>query len=166
MENRLFRTIHDTILLPAAEMLPAKLNTREARVMQLAIGAQESRFRTRIQQARGGGIGPARGYWQFERSGGVTGVLKHPASAAMAREVCAIRGVAPQPRAVWTWLGQDDLLGAAFARLLLYTDPRPLPALGNSGEAWDYYLENWKPGAPHPETWGRLYAQALEVVRA
>ncbi len=35
-----------------------------------------------------------------------------------------------------------------FARLLLWTDAKPLPAIGDEQGAWDYYLRNWRPGKP------------------
>ena len=58
----------------------------------------------------------------------------------------------------------DDILAAAAARLLLFTDPRRLPALGDDREAWNLYLRNWRPGKPHRTTWPSLYAQALAFV--
>lgn len=154
-----------TIVSPALAAFPGGLDTPQARVMLLAIGLQESRFIERVQRTNGG-VGPARGFWQFERGGGVRGVLNHPASRAMALEACAIAGVNPGERTVWSALASDDILAARFARLLLWTDARPLPALGRGGEAWDYYLRNWRPGKPHPHTWNGFYAQALAAVPA
>lgn len=123
-------------------LLPASMLTRKSRVMLLAIGLQESRFEHRQQVG-----GPARGFWQFERGGGVTGVLSHRSSAEFADEVCKARGVAPTPADVYAELAEDDLLACAFARLLLYTDPKPLPAVEDAEGAWQYYLRNWRPGA-------------------
>ena len=57
----------------------------------------------------------------------------------------------------------DDVLAAAFARLLLFTDPAKLPKLGDADGAWQLYLRTWRPGKPHPHTWPDLYAQALEA---
>lgn len=142
----------------AMTLLPAAMNTQRADVMLLAIGLQESRFTHRRQIN-----GPARGFWQFER-GGVQGVLNHPASRKAAEAVCRARGVAPLAADVHAALEHDDVLAAAFARLLLFTDVKPLPALGNSDAAWDYYMRNWRPGKPHPKTWDALYAKALDVV--
>ena len=53
---------------------------------------------------------------------------------------------------------------SAFARLLLWTDPAPLPALGAAVRAWAYYRRNWRPGKPHPETWPEMYQNALSFV--
>ncbi|KNE25254.1 hypothetical protein [Achromobacter spanius] len=144
---------------PALALLPAKMDTPTARVMLLAIGLQESRFLHRRQIK-----GPAVGFWQFERGGGVRGVLAHPSSWADARSVCAVRDVEPTATDVYNSLPHDDILAAAFARLLLWTDPMRLPAIGDGAAAWALYLRTWRPGKPHPETWPALYAQALAAL--
>jgi hypothetical protein len=143
------------------EVLPGKFDSPEATVLLLAIGLQESRFQHREQIG-----GPARSFWQFERGGGVTGVLTHPYTARYAQAACVLRGVAPTREAVYARMLDDDLLGCAFARLLLYSDPHPLPALGHASAAWAYYVENWRPGKPHPDSWGGLYSEAIAAVRA
>lgn len=152
-------TVVETAILPALALLPAKMDTPAARVMLLAIGLQESRFVHRRQIG-----GPARGFWQFEQGGGVRGVLTHPASAALARQVCEVRGVAPTTAAVYAQLENDDVLGAAFARLLLWTDPKSLPAIGDADAAWALYLRTWRPGKPHAQTWPALHGQAVAEV--
>lgn len=143
------------IIEPTMALL--RLDSPEARVMLLAIGLQESRFEHRVQIG-----GPARGFWQFEHFGGVVGVLSHPASKKRARDVCAARCVEPVSHKVYRLLAEDDILACAFARLLLWTDPHPLPKKGDVRGAWDYYLRNWRPGRPHRKTWDALYARALE----
>lgn len=147
-------------ITPALALLPARMSSPEAEVMLLAIGLQESRLTHRRQIG-----GPARGLWQFERGGGVAGVLRHAASREHALSVCDARRVAPVPEQVYQRLEHDDVLAAAFARLLLYTDPARLPALGEVGASWDLYLRAWRPGKPHRHTWDALYAQALEAVQ-
>jgi hypothetical protein len=154
----LLETVQRTILDPMFEQLLPDFDSPAARVMLLAIGLQESRFATRKQYG-----GPARGYWQFER-GGAAGVLGHRTTQYNAGQVCKLRSVAPDAGSVTRKLEFDDLLAAAFARLLLFTDPRPLPKLGRGGEAWAYYLNLWRPGKPIQRTWNGLYAQALQTV--
>jgi hypothetical protein len=66
--------------------------------------------------------------------------------------------------AVYAALEHDDVLAAAFARLLLWTDPEPLPAVGEVQRAWALYLRTWRPGKPHRQTWDALYAQTMEEV--
>lgn len=152
---------------PAFRELPARMASDEARVMLLAIGLQESRFRHRVQMSLRPGMppGPARGFWQFERGGGVRGVLTHPASRDEARQSLAHRNIPADDRVVWEGLATDDVLAAIFARLLLFTDARPLPAIGQEAAAWAYYIRNWRPGKPHPQTWRALYDSAVDTVR-
>lgn len=151
--------IREQAIAPALALLPARMNSLEAELALLAIGLQESRLIHRRQIG-----GPARGLWQFERGGGVRGVLEHEASAGYAIAVCDARGVEPIAGRVYDALEDDDVLAAAFARLLLWTDPRPLPAVGHCAEAWAYYLRTWRPGKPHRRTWDALYATALEAI--
>ena len=148
----------------ALRLLPPAMDSKEARVMLYAIGLQESRFTHRAQVIDGGGKGPARGYWQFERGGGVRGVLRHPASKFWMHSVCNARNVPAQETSVWLAMETDDVLAAAAARLLLFTDPSKLPAIGEQSEALRYYLRNWRPGTPHPRTWPECYETALKAV--
>ncbi|GAB3484470.1 hypothetical protein [Azotobacter salinestris] len=153
--------IRAAAIAPALALLPARMTSPAAEVMLLAIGLQESALRHRRQVG-----GPARGLWQFEQGGGVRGVLQHPLSRPRALSICEARGIAPVPSAVYAALEHDDILAAAFARLLLWTDPAPLPAVGEVGKAWDLYLRTWRPGKPHRHSWDRLYAQAMDEVLA
>jgi hypothetical protein len=156
-----------TAIAPAFALLPARYNTPEALTLLLAIGLQESRFEHRRQL----GGGPARGFWQFELGsrasrGGVWGVYLHQATSGQLRLLCLARKCAFVPLAIYLALEHDDVLAAGVARLLLFTDPRPLPALGDAPGAWEYYLRTWRPGKPHRRTWKRLYEQALVAALA
>lgn len=144
---------------PALEQLPKRMTSDPARVMLLAIGLQESKLTYRYQHASG----PARGLWQFERVG-VIGVLSFRTTNEHARSLCKLHDVRPVSYAVHEALAGNDVLAAGFARLLLWTDPRALPAAADA--AWDYYLRNWRPGKPHPQTWLANYEQAVGVVRS
>ena len=148
------------IIGPAAALLPS-MDSPKARMMLLAIGLQESRFEHRRQIG-----GPARGFWQFESGGGVRGVLTHKASAYDAAKICHARGVGSSTKEVYERLENDDIMACCFARLLLLTDPRSLPMIGDVDGAWDYYERNWRPGKPHPETWPALYEQAHNMLTA
>ena len=149
------------VIMPALLLLPRPLSTGEAAVMLLAIGGQESGFRTREQVG-----GPAHGLWQFEKGGGVRGVLKHRNSAAYARTLCEQFEVPATEAAVYWTLTEHDELAAGLARLLLWTDPLPLPAIGDEQGAWDYYERNWRPGRPRRDHWGEHYAAAVKAVTA
>lgn len=148
---------------PALALLPARMDTPAARVMLLAIGLQESRFEHRRQIG-----GPARGFWQFEKGsrasrGGVWGVYLHPASKGHLAVLCKARSVACDPDAIYAALEYDDVLAAGVARLLLWTDPKALPPVGDADAGWSLYQRTWRPGRPHPQTWSALYAQAVAL---
>lgn len=157
-----------TAIKEALALLPKAMDSAKARVMMIAIGLQESRFLHRRQLVGNPPkpTGPAAGYWQFERMGGVNGVLTHRATSAIARVVCERRKVRPTPMDVWEAMQHDDVLAAAFARLLLYSDPKPLPELGEDEAAWDLYTRVWRPGKPHRSTWSGFYEQAMKEASA
>lgn len=138
----------------------------EARRMLLAIAMQEvgSGLKARYQNHPAVAPGPARGWWQFEQGGGVAGVLNHAATRDWARKAAAHHEVSAEPAAVWRALEGHDQLATVFARLLLWSDPRPLPT--TEQEAWDYYLRNWRPGKPHQSTWAANWQTADRTVRA
>ncbi|MFY1911761.1 hypothetical protein ACOTB6_09380 [Achromobacter xylosoxidans] len=149
---------------PALALLPPGMDTPAARVMLLAIGLQESRFVHRRQIG-----GPARGFWQFEKGtrasrGGVWGVYLHPASKGHLAALCRARSVACDPDAIYAALEYDDVLAAGLARLLLWTDPKALPPVGDADAGWALYLRTWRPGRPHPHPWPDLYRQAAVEV--
>ncbi|MFY3333355.1 hypothetical protein ACOTEH_24035 [Achromobacter xylosoxidans] len=160
------KTIIDNAITPALALFPASMDIPAARVMLLAIGLQESRFMYRQQIG-----GPARGFWQFEKGtratrGGVWGVYLHPASEDHLAALCKARSVACNPDSIYTALEYDDVLAAGVARLLLWTDPKALPAIGDADAGWALYLRTWRPGKPHPKTWPALYAQAVAALEA
>lgn len=152
------RLVMDSAVGPAMNLLPSKFDSDAAKVMLLAIGLQESRFKFRRQM----GNGPARGFWQFEKGGGVKGVMTHDRTYEHARTLCKARGVEFTPAQIWNALEKDDVLAAGFARLLLWSDAGPLPATADAG--WQCYLRNWRPGKPHPETWPEYFAMAKQAV--
>lgn len=152
---------------PAFLLLPEKMRSDEARVMLLAIGLQESRLKYRYQKVSADPYrkGPARGLWQFERGGGVIGVMSHRFTKDHAEAICKARGVPLDSSLVHARLEYDDVLAAAFARLLLWSDPKPLPKLDADHEtAWLCYLRNWRPGKPHRHSWDAFHDEARQVI--
>ena len=141
--------------LPTAlSLLPDVMDTPAARALVLAICWQESGCKARRQY----GHGPARGFAQFEM-GGVEGVLEHPASRAHAAALCGTLGYDPaDARGVHLALEHNDVLALGFARLLLWTDPRPLPQADAAPSGWLLYLATWRPGKPRPEKWAASFA--------
>src|SRR5690606_6761900 len=165
-------TPHDfvgQIMEPALDLLPARMGSIEARIMLLAIALQESGLAPRWQVVdlrRPAIKGPARGLVQFEQGGGVNGALTHAASRDYAADVCLARGVVAAPAQVCAALDQVDVLAAAPGRLLLWTDPRALPAADDVLGGWNLYQRVWRPGRPHPETWARHHATARAALGA
>ncbi len=149
--------MRDLIEFAITRHLPTEMLSDEAVTMLLAIGYQESRFEHRRQIK-----GPARGFWQFEHGGGVFGVLNNPATSRYAEDVCEDLCYSTDPDSVYAALADNDILAACFARLLLWTLPMPLPELGDEDEAWEQYIEAWRPGKPHRKTWGDSYQYAEE----
>lgn len=148
------------IVEPALAMMNPKFGSKDAKRLLIAIGYVESDFRYEEQIG-----GPAHGYWMFEKGGGVKGVLTHTATKDLARRVCKHFGVQPTPEAVYRAIAADDktdLLECILARLLLYTDPKPLPTDEDGG--WVYYLRNWRPGKPGHDRWARAWRLANEAV--
>jgi len=152
----------------ALAMLPGQFDSPEARVMLIAIGLQESRFLHRRQLVGNPPrpTGPAKGFWQFERLGGCRGVVDHTASRYWMHGVCKAHDVQFNATAIWNALEANDRLAAAAARLLLFTDPKRLPATTDTRGAWNLYIRAWRPGRPHRDTWDDFHERAQQVVRA
>ena len=137
--------------LPAAlSLLPPRMDTPLARRHVLAIALQESRFEHRRQIG-----GPARGFWQFERSG-VLGLIRHPATAPHLKSaVVALKydaEMATDDVGLHAAIEHNDVLACVLARLNLWWLPSPLAA--DQDGAWGQYLSAWRPGRPRPESWG------------
>lgn len=156
----------------AFALLPPRMRSAQAVVVLLAIQLQEAPNQEQRQIG-----GPAVGIWQFERGGGIRGVLEHPKTEASAIAACRTLGVTPDPESVRVALqSTNDVLDAVFARLLLWTDPKPLPALGDVELAWQLYLRTWRPGAytrgnaeqrrKLRQKWAVNYAHAMDLVTA
>ncbi len=162
MNDTIPRHVDDAIS-QAVSMLPAQMDTVQSRVMLYAIGLQESGFAHRFQVVQGepDAKGPARGYWQFERGGGVRGVMEHNATEKYAEHACVVRGVSFKTDTVWKSLETDDVLAACFARLLLWADAKSLPKVSDQDGGWDCYVRNWRPGKPHPDKWFTNHSLAV-----
>lgn len=154
------KAILTDIIVPALLLLPPRMTSDKAIAMMLAIQAQEDPDQRRRQWPEG----PARGLWQFERDGGVAGVLRHTLTRDHAMAVCHALGNAGTVASVYHQLEHDDILAAAFARLLLWTIPQGLPGKDEPEEGWNQYLKAWRPGKPHKRTWAANFKRAWEVV--
>ena len=149
--------------IPAAySLLPDRMASPEATALLLSVGLQESEFLFRRQMPKG----PARGFWSFERAGGVQGVLEHGATK---RHVRIALEALSYPTALDVYhvhaaLEHNDVLACCFARLLLWTLPEALPWRLEVEVGWDQYLAAWRPGKPHIATWPKNYHLAWALV--
>jgi hypothetical protein len=149
-------------IVPALRLLPDEMTSPGAEAMLLAIGAQESGFDHRRQI----GNGPGLGFWQFEQGGGVLGVLRHPATKRHIQAVLTALDYDPasDPETCYGIIEHNDIMAAAFARLLLWTVPAPLPVKTAPMLGWSQYVSVWRPGKPHRETWDKLFESAWEII--
>lgn len=135
------------------KLLPPAMDTPKAKAMLFAIGVQESQFEHRRQM----NDGPARGFWQFEQGGSVRGVLTHPATKHHANAILDQFQYGDYPATVWNAIEHNDMVAMAFARLNLWWAAGPLPEPGDYDGSWAYYMNTWRPGKPHRQTWNAYY---------
>lgn len=160
MSEAMLLHAHAHVLPAAYALLPTKMQSPRATAMLLAIGLQESRFEHRTQIG-----GPAHGFWQFERGGGVRGVLTHPSTAHyIAGVMDSLCYAGDSTDACYQAIVHNDVLAACFARLLLWTVPGRLPDAQGADAGWQQYLDGWRPGKPHPETWRTCFDSAWNLV--
>ena len=165
-----------SIVLPTlklmADMPDVGIPVSDTAVVELvAIAGQESGWSARRQI----GIGQyypqtvgARSYWQMESTWGgpvaINDVMQRVPNKLAA--VCAYLEIPTDELGLYEACAWNDTLACALARLLLWIDPSPLPALGQKDVAWNYYVRNWHPGAPHYESWYGNYDAAMQALRA
>jgi hypothetical protein len=142
------------VVEPGLALLPGYMVSNAARVALMAIAGQETNWAARAQIG-----GQALGYWQFQADG-LDGVLtkQGPLMAAIFKTLDV---AAPDAHIA---LQFHDPLACAVARLLLWSDPEPLPAIGDVNGCWNYYTRNWRPGKPDATRWAPAYAMAVSTV--
>ena len=154
------RLLVDNAIFPALRLLPVEMGSPAAMAMLVSIALQESRAMHRHQIG-----GPAHGYWQFEQGGGVRGVLHHPASKLPIRSVLkSLDYDTVDEQTCYAAIEHNDILAASFARLLLWTLPQAMPPIEAPQVGWQAYLQAWRPGKPHRDTWDAFYDEAWGVV--
>lgn len=130
----------------------------DARVLVLAIAGQEGDWQYRRQIG-----GPARSFWQFEMGGGVAGLL-HVTSTKL-QAVCAALDIPFYGPDIFEAMAWNDTLACCMARLLLWSDPRPLPDWRDEQAGWAYYRSVWRPGLPHPDRWTKCHGAAVSLLK-
>lgn len=157
--------LHRFIVPAALAVLPARMDSPEARAQLLAITLQESKARARRQIVKGGKLGPARGLWQFERIG-IQGVLEHRLTRGILQSALEqlLYKRTLTPTDLHLIVEHNDVVAAVFARLNLWPLRPALPTRGQVEEGWQQYLRAWRPGKPHPATWPGNFAAAWALV--
>ena len=158
-----------TAIDPALSLVDPKYRTDAARAMLIAIALQETGLNARRQVL---GVGrwwlyptsPGTGFWQFEKHGGVKGVLTHPVASKFIAPLLVALEYPSKCAVIHEALVHNDDLACLMARALLWTVPAPLPGRDNPAEGWRQYISVWRPGKPHPETWDKHYATAWRAV--
>lgn len=166
-------TLLARVIRPALKRLPAAMRDVRAELGLVAIAKQESDLAHRsqvIDRARPERKGPARGLWQFERGtrasrGGVWGVYLHAASRFWLGDVCRQFGVPFVVADIYAEIEVNDQFACCVARLLMFTDPYPLPGIDDEAGWWKLYRHRcWRPGKPHPEKWPESFRIARQAV--
>lgn len=137
------------VIPDAYQLLPGRMNTPESTAMLMAIGLQESRFIHRNQVP----VAHAHGFWQFEKGGGIKAVLTHDSTRSLIIPVLETLRYPIDTVACYAAVSHNDVLAVVFARLLLWSLPFALPKQGQDMKGWSQYIEAWRPGKPHPQTW-------------
>lgn len=156
-------TFNTQILVPALAFIRGNLKNIPASVeehtMLLAIAGVESAWSQRTQQP----VAYAHSFYQFER-GGVLGLMRDDETSKQVAVLCGMASVPFQSTAIWNYMAKPeaDNFSAAMARLLLWTDPRPLPK--NEVDGYQCYLRLWRPGAPYKDRWLSVYGQAVAAI--
>lgn len=142
----------DIVNRTLTEVMDSKFDSKEVRVLLLAIGMQESAFEDRIQKPNG----PAHSFWQ-EEPNGIKAVLNNKTTRPYLLNACDVLNINVDWYSIYMDVVNNDELACVVARLLLYADSNPLPTVGDSEGAWQYYLRNWRPGKPRPDDWNKNY---------
>ena len=159
MNTELVYHVYKHVIPAALDLLPSRMDTPEAKAMLIAMGLQESRFDHRKQLG-----GPAHGFWQFEKNGGVRGVIEHPVVGPILVPVLETLNYERLTTQCYEAIVHNDILACVFARLFLYTAPGRLPQQGEAELGWQNYVKTWRPGKPHRRTWDAFFSEAWRVV--
>jgi len=169
--KRFFRTIvQPTLAMMEAHPAIRIPVTPKGNVLVMTCAGQESLWKSR-RQIRIGQYHPqsvgARSYWQMESTWGgpvaINDVIQDTPRQLFA--ICEDLEIPTDELSLYEACAWNDTLACALARLLLWSDPAPLPEVGDKQGSWDYYRRNWKPGVPHPSTWSARYDASLAAMQ-
>ncbi len=144
------RQFHDLCVMSGLSLLPPVMTSPEARVLLVAIAMQETGLVTRSEVG-----GSAFGFYQFMEIG-VDGVFSHAETGHLAADVAKVLQI-PIDENFYEAVRWNDHMGTVLARLNLWPDPAPLPALGQEMEAFRYYERIWRPKVAVHARWPAAY---------
>lgn len=143
----------ETVISPTLKLMEIYtgiIYSARAENLLLAIALQESNLSARIQGPND--AGPARSFWQFEKIG-VVDVFQRQKTAL--KVMCDALVLPCEPGKLHLMMAYNDAIACVIARLTLRLDQRPLSVAATEDGAWDYYLDNWRPGKPHRNRWAQ-----------
>lgn len=162
-------------VIPALAWLSGKcgrdMGPPEVLVQLLTAALHESDgLKARVQYGPGGSSitkRPAHGRWMFEggKSAALAGLWANPTTAPLLKAACGWLDVEPLHDHAWWALVGNDKLAAICARLLLLTDPHPMPMIDDVAESYACYLRLWRPGKePGLDKWREVHQRAAAAV--
>jgi hypothetical protein len=153
--------LHSNVIIPALQLLPAKMGHQKAILQLGATAIQESNLQHRRQHP----TGPARSFWQMEPIA-IQDVVTRPSSIAHARALCQFFDVRFNWRDIYDAIqhGQYDVFACALARLNYWNDITSIPDVDQIQRAWNYYIRVWRPGKPRPDHWPESYWRAYGAI--
>ena len=163
--------LYRRLILPVHKGLLAEFGIPRspgADALSIASAYQESKCRVR-DQGDDNIVGPATGFWQFEKNGGVAEIMESGKTGPIMQTLCERIGVNWTRDAIWRLFvtPDGDELACSFARGLTWKDPRALPPADASGRdfAYRYYDDNWRPSKERPHDWPESWDVALWVLQ-
>jgi hypothetical protein len=149
------------VIAPRAALLP-QYDSPAARCLLLAIAGQESGWSQRLQEP----VPFARGFWQCEKLGGVLAVVTNEVTRPVIYGICNTLCIPLGLDEINEAIAWNDTLAYWVARLFLWMDPPPLPAIGDTAGAYETYLRVWRPGKRNDATWPVHYGAAAALFTA
>lgn len=143
----------ETVISPTLKLMESYTGiaySARAENLLLAIALQESNLSARIQGPND--AGPARSFWQFEKIA-VVDVVQRQRQPLM--DMCQALVLPFEAGKLHLMMAYNDAIACVLARLTLRIDPRPLSVASTEDGAWDYYIDNWRPGKPHRNRWAQ-----------
>lgn len=157
---------YHTVLTPALNKIekfaPDMPRSRALEVLMTSISGVEANWTDRAQSPSG----MAHGLFQMQQND-IEDIMANPASRAIFEQGMEEWGIkTPTAEHLFGILAsaEGDSMAVFLARLNLWCDPHPIPAVDVEQEMYAYYLDTWRPGVKPPARFAWAYGQALIAV--